>query len=150
MQIKTTVHQIADFLRKAIFEGKYQPGEQAERNRDRVVVFRQPNTGQRIASHTGSRGVGRISCPTKGSSFRRSTIDDIEEICELRLLIEVYCMRKFIQIATERHFEEMEGILDQMKSALESKDIPSYFALSLDFHDYYIKNCQNRQDIFLF
>jgi DNA-binding GntR family transcriptional regulator len=32
-----------------------------------------------------------------------------------------------------------------MKNALSNKDIPDYFALSLDFHDYYIKHCQNER-----
>jgi len=144
MQIKTTVDQIADFIRKAIFERKYQPGEKLKET-DIASLFSVSRTPVRESlRRLEAEGLVEFR-PNKGVIVPLIDHHDIEEICELRLLIEVYCVRKFIQIATEQHFEEMEGILKRMKSALISKDIPNYFALSLDFHDYYIKKSQNRR-----
>ena len=144
MQIKTTADQITDLIRKAIFEGKYLPGDKLKET-EIASLFSVSRTPVRESLRKlEAEGLAEFQ-PNKGVIVPQIDHHDIDEICELRMLIELYCVRKFIRIATERHFEEMEEILGRMKDALSSEDIPIYFALSLDFHDYYIKNCQNQR-----
>ena len=144
MQIKTAVHQIADLLRKAIFEGKYQPGDKLKET-DIAALFSVSRTPVRESLRVlEAEGLAEFK-PNKGVIVPRIDHDDIEEICELRLLLETYCIRKFVRVATERQIAEMERILANMKLALDGRDIPSYFATSLDFHDYYIRNCRNKR-----
>lgn len=144
MQIKTTADQIADLIRKAIFEGKYLPGDKLKET-EIASLFSVSRTPVRESLRKlEAEGLAEF-LPNKGVIVPRIDYHDIDEICELRILIELYCVRKFIRIATERHFEELEEIIEQMQAALSGKDIPAYFALSLDFHDYYIKNCQNQR-----
>lgn len=142
MQIKTTADQIADVIRNEIFSGKYLPGDKLKENEisSRHSVSRTPV--REALRKLESEGLAEFR-PNKGVIVPQIDDHDIDEICELRTLIELYCVRKFIRIATEQHFKEMENIMDQMKNALSSDDIPTYFALSLDFHAYYIKHCQN-------
>jgi DNA-binding GntR family transcriptional regulator len=144
MQIKSTADQIADHIRDAIFSGRYLPGDRLKEAEiaSWLAVSRTP---VRESLHKLEAEGLAESQPNKGVIVPLIDDHDIDEICELRMLIELYCIRKFIRIASERHFEEMEEILGQMKNALSNKNIPSYFALSLDFHDYYIKNCQNER-----
>jgi DNA-binding GntR family transcriptional regulator len=149
MQIKTTTDQIADLIRKAIFEGKYLPGDKLKETEiaSEYSVSRTPV--RESLRKLAAEGLAEFQ-PNRGVIVPQIDHQDIDEICELRTLIELYCMRKFRQTATERNFEEMENIIDQMKNALSGKDIPAYFALSLDFHDYIIKNCQNQRMYSLF
>lgn len=142
MQIKTTADQIADLIRKEIFDGKYQPGDKLKET-EIASMFSVSRTPVRESLRKLEAEGLAESQPNKGVIVPLIDDHDIDEICELRMLIELYCVRKFIRIATEQHFEEMEEILRQMKTALSNKNIPTYFALSLDFHDYYIKNCRN-------
>jgi len=142
MQIKTTADQVTDLIRKGIFEGKYMPGDKLKET-EIAASFSVSRTPVRESLRKlEAEGLAEFQ-PNKGVIVPQIDYHDIDEICELRILIESYCIRKFLQIATERHFEEMEEILDRMEEAVSRKDIPAYFALSLDFHDYYIKNCQN-------
>ena len=142
MQIKTTADQIADVIRNEIFSGKYLPGDKLKENEisSRHSVSRTPV--REALRKLEAEGLAEFR-PNKGVIVPQIGDHDIDEIYELRMVIELYCVRKFIRIATEQHFEEMENIIDQMKNALSSNDIPTYFAMSLDFHAYYIRHCQN-------
>jgi len=142
MQIKTTTDQIADHIRNAIFSGKYLPGDRLKET-EIALWLGVSRTPVRESLHKlETEGLAEFR-PNKGVIVALISNEDIDEIYEIRMLIELYCVRKFIRIATEQHFKEMENIIDKMKKALSSKDIPDYFAMSLDFHDYYIRNCQN-------
>lgn len=149
MRIKTTADQIADLIRRAIFEGKYLPGDKLKETEiaSQFSVSRTPV--RESLRKLEAEGLAEFQ-PNKGVIVPLIDNCDIDEICELRILIELYCVRKFIRIATDRHLEEMEEIIDRMQKALSRKDIPTYFALSLDFHDYYIKHCQNQRMYSLF
>jgi len=144
MQIKTTADQIVDVIRNEIFSGKYLPGDKLKENEisSRYSVSRTPV--REALRKLEAEGLTEFR-PNKGVLIPQIGNHDIDEIYELRILIEMHCVRKFIKIATEQNFEEMENIIDKMRNALSSKDIPDYFALSLDFHDYYIKHCQNER-----
>lgn len=144
MQIKTTADQIADVIRNEIFSGNYLPEDKLKENEiaSRLSVSRTPV--REALRKLEAEGLAEFR-PNKGVIVPQIDNHDIDEIYELRILIELYCVRKFIRIATEQHFEEMENIIDQMKNSISNKNIPNYFALSLDFHAYYIRHCQNER-----
>jgi DNA-binding GntR family transcriptional regulator len=144
MQIKTTADQIVDVIRNEIFSGRHLPGDKLKESEiaSRLSVSRTPV--REALRKLEAEGLVDFR-PNKGVMVTLIDDHDIDEICELRMLIELYCVRKFIQIATEQHFKEMETIIYNMKNALLIEDIPKYFALSLDFHDFYVRNCQNKR-----
>ena len=144
MQIKTTADQIADVIRNEIFNGKYLPGDKLKENEISSMHSVSRTPVREALRKLEAEGLAEF-WPNKGVIIPQIGNHDIDEILELRTLIELYCIRKFIRVATEHHFEEMEKIIIQMKNALSSKEIPDYFALSLDFHAYYIKHCQNER-----
>lgn len=144
MQIKTTADQIADQIRNAIFHGEYLPGDRLKET-EIAAWLKVSRTPIREAFHKlEAEGLAEF-LPNKGVVVPLINDHDIDEILELRLLIELHCVRKFIQIATEANFQDMENITKKMENALSNNDIPSYFAISLDFHDYYVRNCQNER-----
>jgi DNA-binding GntR family transcriptional regulator len=142
MQIKTTADQITDVVRNEIFIGKYLPGDKLKENEIamRLSVSRTPV--REALRKLEAEGLAEF-WPNKGVIVPQISDHDIDEIYELRTLIELHCIRKFIKIATEKHFEELENIIEQMKKAISGNDIPVYFSLSLDFHAYYVRHCQN-------
>ena len=144
MQIKSTVDQIVDHIRDAIFNGKYLPGDRLKET-EIAKWLSVSRTPVRDSLHKlEAEGLAEFQ-PNKGFIVPLIGDHDIDEICELRTLIELYCIRKFIRIASEKHLEEMECIINQMKDSLSNDDIPNYFSLSLDFHAYYIRHCQNER-----
>ena len=144
MQIKTTADQISDVIRNAIFSGKFLPGDKLKENEIASWLSVSRTPVREALRKLEAEGLADFK-PNKGVIVPLIDDHDIDEICELRTLIELYCVRKFIRIATEKHFKEMEMIINKMRNALLTKDIPKYFALSLDFHDYYVSHCQNQR-----
>lgn len=149
MQIKTTTDQIADAIRDAIFSGKFQPGSRLKES-DIASWLSVSRTPVREALRKlEAEGLADF-VPNKGVIVPLLDDQDIDEICELRILIELYCVRKFLRIATKENFREMEALLEEMKSAVSNNKIPLYFALSLDFHNYIILHCQNQRLFYFF
>ncbi len=144
MQIKTTADQIADHIRSAIFEGKYLPGDRLKET-GIAASLSVSRTPIREAFHKLEAEGLLEFIPNKGVIIPLINDHDIDEILELRLLIEMHCVRKFIRIGTNTHFQDMETIVGKMRTALANNDIPYYFAMSLDFHGYYIRHCQNER-----
>ena len=149
MKIKTTADQIADYIRNAMFEGRYLPGDRMKETEiaSWLTVSRTP---VREAFHKlVAEGLLEF-LPNKGAMVPMIDDHDIDEILELRLLIEMHCIRKFIRNATDSNFEEMESIIRKMDYALSTNNIPNYLLFSLDYHDYIVQKCQNQRMYFFF
>ncbi len=143
MKIVTTIDQIVDHIRNAIFSGKFIPGSKLKEKEvsDWLGVSRMPvREAFRILE---AQGLIEIE-PNKGAKVTRISLADLEEIYEARVLLEVYCLRKFVGLISEQNIAVMEGICDKMETAIEQKDPLAYFDHSFSFHKYYISHCQNK------
>lgn len=144
MRIKTTSDQIADRLREAIFNGNYLPGDKLKEV-ELASWLQVSRTPLREALRNLEREGLTEFTPHKGFAVPAIDFNDLEEIYDLRMLIERYSIRKFMRIATEQHFEELDNIIQKMNDALLRNDIPQYFTVSLDFHAYFFKHCQSER-----
>ncbi len=143
MKIVTTIDQIVDHIRNAIFSGKFIPGSKLKEKEvsDWLGVSRMPvREAFRILE---AQGLIEIE-PNKGAKVTRISLEDLEEIYEARVLLEVYCLRKFVGLISDQNIAIMEGICDKMETAIEQKDPLAYFDHSFNFHKYYISHCQNK------
>ena len=143
-KIKTVADQIAEILRRDIFSGKLSPGSRLKEKEisQLLNVSRTPiREAFRILE---SDGLVEIH-PNKGVLIPRIEREDLDEVCELRILVEVYCIRKFIKIMDEHNLQEMEDLLRKMEDALDQKNYLSYCECCTSFHGYYISNSGNKR-----
>jgi DNA-binding GntR family transcriptional regulator len=141
--------QIAEHIKKSIFDGKMLPGERLIENEvaNQLDVSRTPIreafrilASQGLVEITSNRGV-RVTLITRA---------DLADLFEMRLLLERYCLRKFVDSATRTEIRDLETILKRMANAVSDNDNPAYLQHSVDFHAYYIEKCQNKRLISIF
>jgi len=141
-RIKTTTDQIVDYIRQAIFDGKFIPGDKLKENEIAQWLSVSRTPVREAFRRLEAEGLA-IFQPNKGVQVPSIKNQDIDEICEMRILIELYCIRKFVRLATPRHFEEMQLMIKAMADELSNGNVAKYLALSIDFHAYIIQQCQN-------
>ena len=150
MKIITPIDQIVDHIRRAVFSGRFTPGSKLKEKEisEWLGMSRMPvREAFRILE---AQGLVEIE-PNKGARVPLISLEDLEEIYEARVLLEVYCLRKFVSLVTDPDLAVIEEICDKMEAAIEQKDPLAYFDHSFDFHKYYISNCQNKllESVFL-
>jgi DNA-binding GntR family transcriptional regulator len=144
VEIKTITEQIVDNLKRAIFSGRFLPGSKIKEKElsKWLGVSRTPiREALRVLELEGLVEID----PNKGTRIPVITNRDIDEICEFRLLLETYCIRKFVDLLNEDDIKEMEEINNRMEDAAIRKDYFSYYENSIRFHGYYVKKSQNKR-----
>ena len=81
----------------------------------------------------------------RGVQVRLIIEEDIDEVWELRRLVEIYCIRKFIKILDEDDFQKLEDNMQKTEQEINQKDYFSYFSRSVTFHAYLMAHCQNER-----
>jgi DNA-binding GntR family transcriptional regulator len=148
-KIKSIAEQIAAHIHAAIFAGKILPGERLKENdiSEWLGVSRTPTREAfRILE---SQGLIEIN-PNKGVQVSLITREDLAELFELRQVLELHCLRKFVKTANETDIQDLEVLIQNMEKALAANDTLSYLRYSVDFHLHYIAKCQNKRLISIF
>jgi DNA-binding GntR family transcriptional regulator len=144
--LKPTVRQtlgesIADSLREAILGGHFRPGQRlAEASIAGTLKVSRAPVREALASleqeglvlRSVNRGAAVI-CPARR---------DVEEICSLRLPLEVLAVREAIQNGTEEHWSVLEANIRETESARSPEALAT---LDLEFHDALIRAAGHRR-----
>src|SRR5699024_1360437 len=77
-----------------------------------------------------------ISKARKGTYVATFTEKDLQEINELRILIEARAFLQALPKLDETHLQALEKITEQMKQRDEKKDWNDLFDLDMQFHNY--------------
>ena len=126
--------QSLDTLREAILSGELKPGQSlTEMDLSRQLgVSRAPiREALRILNSEGL--VETI--PYHGTTVRRLTKVDIEEIYSLRSLLETYAMQRVIETGEPADLRRLRQMVDGMVTAGGIGDLKAVNALDRDFHD---------------
>ncbi len=72
--------------------------------------------------------------PNRG--FRVTVIDDrdLDEVAELRLMLEVPAMRQLIERASDEEITALEGPLKALEDAADRNDVPAFLLADREFH----------------
>lgn len=133
-------HQIADAVRKTIFRGELSPGDKI--------------TEAKLAEDLDvSRGPVREAIQLLvmdgllvSTTYRETRVSYIttEEVMELlipmRINMETYALRKASSLWDQRHFDEFEKILEEMRRAALLEDIPYFNEQDIKFHELIIRS----------
>jgi DNA-binding GntR family transcriptional regulator len=131
-------------LRKAIFEGRLEPGERlrqeelarmlgVSRTPVREALQRLENEGL-VANHS-----------RKGFVVRRFRLEDVQETCMVRRLLEPKAVELAVANITEAELEEAERIQGTMERLAEEGPYDELPALNMKFHHTIFKACRNER-----
>ena len=141
-KIETSSAQVASIIRQAIINGELKPGTRlVEQDLTKSLdISRSPiREAFRILE---SEGLLQI-IPNKGTFVIQLNQKDLREIYELRKLLEVYAIRVACNSMTQEDLEELKVIIKEMERRLEFKDYIGYLKFSHEFHECFIKKCEN-------
>lgn len=84
-----------------------------------------------------------VSKARKGTYVAAFSEKDLEEITELRTMIEAHAFIQAIPNMQEVHYQKLEEITEQMKKETENKNWERLFDLDMEFHGYVVGLCGN-------
>ncbi len=71
----------------------------------------------------------------RGVFVRQITVDEANEIYEVRAALDEFTGRRLAQIATADHIRELRTFVERMDRAAAKDDVQAYWLLNLAFHD---------------
>jgi len=126
--------KVYESLRSAILAGRHDPGERLaeEHLAEELKVSRTP---VREALHKlESEGLIR-PLETRGFIVSRETKDEVEELFELRSVLEGYALRIICRKASDDLLKELGRLIQKAENALREKRIDEVFRWNTQFHD---------------
>ena len=78
------------------------------------------------------------------------TEKDLNEIYDLRILIELHGLQLSWEYITQKVIEEMTNIIFQMEKYLDGKNYDEYLKVSHAFHEFILMNCKNDRILKMF
>jgi len=81
--------------------------------------------------------------PRKGFHVREVTKKEIEEIYEVRKVLEVYAIKRTIPKITDRDITEVEMAFNEFKKNLGKNDTKKFIKIDIKLHNLIIDNCNN-------
>ena len=135
--IMTMKHQIYQILKKEICDGNFPPGQwlQEKELAEKLNVSRSPV--REALKQLVDEGLA-IEYPNKGVFVKEFTVKDIEEIYEVRILLESYAIKNSVKTITTSNIRELMEILHKLTKEYENNDLASYIETDTQLHQYII------------
>jgi len=139
----TLRHRIVEVIRQAITSGDLSPG-------DRIVELRLAkqlgvgNTAVREALFELERAGLVTRIPHKGSFITKMTVEDAQQIFRVRKELEALAVELASEHMLARDLDQLQGLVDAMKTAAEASDIERFYQNDLEFHRMIWRLSQNR------
>lgn len=130
-------HQIYQILKKEICDGNFPPGQwlQEKELAEKLNVSRSPV--REALKQLVDEGLA-IEYPNKGVFVKEFTVKDIEEIYEVRILLESYAIKNSVKTITTSNIRELMEILHVLTKQYENNDLASYIETDTQLHQYII------------
>ena len=135
--IMTMKHQIYQIIKKEICDGNYPPGQwlQEKELAEQLNVSRSPV--REALKQLVDEGLA-IEYPNKGVFVKEFTGKDIEEIYDLRTLLESYAIKNSVKTLTSINIQELMDILQKLVKCYEDNDLAHYIEIDSHLHQYII------------
>jgi len=141
---KLLVGQIVEGLRKAITSGRLKPGEKLKEMEisKSLGVSRSPvREAFRILQVEGLVDI----VPRKGVYAHQITRKDVEDIYQLREMIEVFAGRLSAENMTDEDIAKLQKLWSKMKSMAKKEELKGYLMAGSDFHNRLIASSRNKR-----
>jgi len=134
IETRSLRERVLDVLRDAIISGDFKPGQMLVETElaNMLGVSRAPlREALQILS---TEGLVEI-VPYHGTTVRRLTKADIEELYSLRSVLETFAVRRVLEQGIAQHVAELRRCYEEMLAAAEAGDLKQVNHLDRDFHD---------------
>lgn len=134
---------VTDRLKQAIIDGEFELGEPI--SEDRLASLFGVSRSPVREALKALEFTGLVEMRSKrGSIIFDPSIEDVEELCEFRLMVETQAARLSVRRAPEAFIACLEGVLGAMTSALQTGDDRGYSRADTAFHLGFFEHCGNR------
>jgi len=122
------------YLKEKVLSGSFVPGERLteEHLADQLGVSRTP---VREALHKLELEGLVKPLETRGFCVSLDSVEEMEEIFEIRAILEGYALRTVCQVITEEDIEKLDQFVDKAGRALGNQKREDVFQYNTDFHD---------------
>jgi len=135
-------HRIYEILKGQIINEELAPGERLldDKLASSFGVSRTPV--REALTKLTSEGLVEIALRS-GIYVKKLTRKDVEEIYEIRKVLEGLAARKATPIIGDKELEQLDILLKKAKRSLNSNDCQPYIDFDVALHDSILKNCQS-------
>ena len=141
-RINTISYQTYSILKESIITGKYGPGYWLQETElaEELGVSRSPV--REALKQLVATGLVTV-IPNKGTFVREFSQKEINEIYEMRELLESYAIRHLPEKLDADQIRRFEEFRQEFKSSYEAKDLEAYTETDSEFHRFIIKCSDN-------
>src|SRR5690625_1540331 len=135
--------KVVSELRMRIISQAIESGTTLSENKlaDRFQVSRSPvREALQILSNEGLIRLERMGAVVVGLAEK-----DIEEMYDVRLMIESFVFERLLEQDNGPLLHELEKIMEMMKVAIKYKDIDEFSMQDIAFHEAFIKSINNKK-----
>jgi DNA-binding GntR family transcriptional regulator len=131
---RTASAAAADLIRQAIIDGRVLPGQRLKEEElaQQLGISRTPIREALLVLQT--EGLLEAT-PNRGATVRSFDPADLEEMYDLRAMLEGHAARRAATRVTDEQLEELRASCDRFARLLEGDDIPALVAENGFFHD---------------
>lgn len=145
----TVRNQVYNCIRQNIAVGYYKPGDRLNEQQiaDELQVSRSP-VREAIKQLTGDGFV--VYIPNKGSFVKQLTIKELNDMYDMRVMIESYAIEKACENLSDELRKKLEDFRDKFPVYSEDSDRKRYIELDKEFHSAIVENTGNQYAIEVF
>lgn len=138
----TIQEQVYQFLKEKICSGEYRPGQKLQELTlaSELQVSRSPV--REALRRLGADGLVE-EVPNKGVSVKVYTKKDMEEIYELRLMMENQAIERIPDPTVQAMAERLRALVADMQTAYDRQDRVNYIRLDTELHRALVRDCGN-------
>ncbi len=138
----TLRQQVLDVLRNAILEFRFKPGDRLiERELCELTGVSRTSVREALR-HLESEGLVH-NVPNKGPTVATVTLEEAQQIYEVREALEGLAGRLFATRATDREIERLRNANERLEKAFEVGDVRGIVAETTHFYEVFLEGCGN-------
>jgi DNA-binding GntR family transcriptional regulator len=135
--------EIARHLREAIIRGELAAGEKINESRITRELSLSRSPVREALRILEAEGLVTVE-PHRGAHVRRVSEADLEEIFDVRLMIESHGLRRDLHRVTPEAMAPLRRAVEDARAALAAADLEGWHQASLRFHDGLVALADNR------
>lgn len=139
---KSLTSIVIERLRDSIVDGTIQPGALLSEKQMADLVGTSKTPVREAFAHLQSLGLLEV-LPQKGGIVFRPTLEQVRELCEVRLELEVIALRLSMERNRAAFTDDLSSIVQKMVAAYDVEHPSPYQRLDNEFHLCFFVHCGN-------
>lgn len=141
-KVTTIKEQVHDIIKENILNGTFKEGEWLQEKK----LAKMFNISRSPVREALKELVGEgllVNIPNKGVFVRKFTMKDINNIFELREVLEKYATKKIIEEGSDEEIQKLVEIFNEMEESYNKEDLYAYYKIDTIFHSMLFDMCKN-------